>query len=103
WSAHEPAGRRQGLEQNVIEVVKFDKPVAGLAEKDATLITFGRAMFRDHRVSSELWAKMVSLYGTQHVVDLMSIMGDYARVGMMLNMVDQHLPPEREALLPLDR
>jgi 4-carboxymuconolactone decarboxylase len=100
WSAHEPAGLRQGLEQRVIDVVKFDKDVAGLDEKDATLITFGRAMFREHRVSSELWAKMVDLFGRQHTVDLMSIMTDYHRVGLMLNAVDQHLPPSRPALLP---
>jgi 4-carboxymuconolactone decarboxylase len=100
WSAHEPAGLRQGLEQHVIDVVKFDKDVAGLDEKDATLITFGRAVFREHRVSSELWAKMVGLFGRQHTVDLMSIMTDYHRVGLMLNAVDQHLPPSRPALLP---
>jgi hypothetical protein len=40
WSAHEPAGRRQGLEQTVIDVVKYNRDVAGLADKDATLITF---------------------------------------------------------------
>jgi 4-carboxymuconolactone decarboxylase len=100
WSAHEPAGLRQGLEQNVIDVVKFNRSVAGLAEKDATFITFGRALFREHRVSSELWAKMVALYGRQHTVELMTIMGDYFRVGIMLNAVDQHLPPDRPALMP---
>ncbi len=100
WSAHEPAGLREGLEQNVIDVVKFNRDVKGLAEKDATLITFGRALFREHRVSSELWAKMVQLYGRQHTVDLMTIMGDYFRVGIMLNAVDQHLPPDRPPLLP---
>lgn len=100
WSAHEPAGLRQGLEQRVIDVVKFDRDVAGLDEKDATIISFGRAMFRDHRVSSELWAKMIALFGKQHTVDLMSIMTDYHRVGLMLNAVDQHLPPDRPALLP---
>jgi 4-carboxymuconolactone decarboxylase len=100
WSAHEPAGLRQGLEQRVIDVVKHDRDVAGLDDKDATLITFGRTLLREHRVSSELWAKMVDHFGRQHTVDLMSIMGDYLRVGIMLNAVDQHLPPGREALLP---
>ena len=100
WSAHEPAGVRQGLEQSVIDVVKYNRDVKGLSEKDATLITFGRTLYREHRVSSELWQKMVGLFGRQQTIQLMMIMGDYFRVGFMMNAVDQHLPPERKALLP---
>jgi 4-carboxymuconolactone decarboxylase len=100
WSAHEPAGLRQGLEQSVIDVVKYNRDVAGLSDKDATLITFGRALYREHRVNSELWQKMVSHFGRQHTIQLMAIMGDYFRVGFMLNAVDQQLPPGRTALLP---
>jgi hypothetical protein len=101
WSSHELAGRRQGLEQSVIDVVKYNRDVAGLSDKDATLITFGRTLFREHRVSSELWEKMVRHFGRQRTVQIMMIMGDYFRVGFMLNAVDQHLPPSRESLLPL--
>ena len=100
WTAHELAGRRQGLEQSVIDVVKYDRDVASLSEKDATLITFGRRLFREHRVSTELWEKMVTLFGRQRTVQLMMIMGEYFRAGFMMNAVDQHLPPGREALLP---
>ena len=100
WSAHEPAGLRQGLEQSVIDVVKHNKDVAGLTDKDATLITFGRTLYREHRVSSELWQKMVGHFGRQQTVQLMMIMGDYFRVGFMMNAVDQQLPPDRKPLLP---
>jgi 4-carboxymuconolactone decarboxylase len=100
WSSHEVAGRRQGLEQSVIDVVKYNRDVAGLSDRDATVITFGRTLFREHRVSSELWQKMVSHFGRQRTVQMMMIMGDYFRVGFMLNAIDQHLPPTREALLP---
>jgi hypothetical protein len=100
WSSHEPAGLRQGLEQSVIDVVKYNKPVTGLSEKDATMITFGRTLLREHKVSSELWQRMITNFGRQHTVDMMAIMGDYIRVGIMLNAVDQHLPPTRKALLP---
>lgn len=104
WSAHEPAGLRQGLEQSVIDVVKYDHDVAGLPHEYATLITFGRTLFREHRISSELWAEMVELFGRQHTIDLIAIMGEYHRVGLMLNAVNQQQPPNRPALLPmLDR
>src|SRR5437870_6237916 len=100
WSAHEPAGLRQGLDQSVIDVVKYNRDVTGLSDKDATMITFGRSLYREHRVSSELWEKMVSHFGRQHTVQIMAIMGEYFRVGLMLNAIDQHLPPGRKALLP---
>jgi hypothetical protein len=100
WTAHEPAGLRQGLEQSVIDVVKYNRDVKGLSDKDATLITFGRTLYREHRVSSELWQKMIGHFGRQHTVQLMMIMGDYFRVGFMMNAVDQQLPPERKPLLP---
>ena len=104
WSAHEPAGLRQGLEQAVIDIVKYDRPVVGLAEKDATLITFGRSLLRDNKVSSESWADMVRLFGRQSTIDLLGIIGDYTRVGIMLNAVNQQQPASRPALLPpLDR
>ena len=100
WSAHEPAGLRVGLEQSVIDVVKYDRDVTGLAEKDATVIRFLRALLREHKVSSELWAKMVTLFGRQRTIDIMMLMADYFTVGTMMNAVDQHLPPDRKALLP---
>jgi hypothetical protein len=103
WSAHEPAGLRAGLEQSVIDIVKFDRPVdgvTGLADKDATMIRFFRALFREHKVSSELWAKMIGHFGRQRTIESIALMGDYFIVGTMMNAADQHLPPTRPALMP---
>lgn len=104
WTWHEPYALRQGLEQSVLDVVKYEKGVEGLSDEDATLITFGRTLYREHHVSSELWSRMVELFGRQHTVELMTIMGDYLKAGFMLNAVDQHVRPDQQPLLPmLDR
>jgi 4-carboxymuconolactone decarboxylase len=100
WSAHEPAGLRAGLEQSVIDIVKFDKDVKGLAEKDATVIEFLRALFRQHKVSSELWARQIQAFGRQNTIEIMQLMGDYFMAGMMMNAADQHLPSTRQPLMP---
>jgi 4-carboxymuconolactone decarboxylase len=100
WSAHEPMGLRAGLEQSVIDVVKYDRDAKGLAEKDATVIQFLRAVMRDHKVSSELFAKQIQLFGRQNTIEIMQLMGDYFMVGTMMNAADQHLPPNRPPLLP---
>ena len=100
WSAHEPAGLRQGLEQSVIDVVKYDRPATGIGEKDAMLINFCRGLLREHRISSELWASMVKEFGRQGTIEIMALMADYFTVGMMMNAADQHLPPDRKPLMP---
>ncbi|HZJ33861.1 MAG TPA: hypothetical protein VFD21_19960 [Vicinamibacterales bacterium] len=100
WTAHEPAGLKAGLEQNVIDVVKFNRDVKGLAPKDALLITFGRGLFRDHKVSSETFAQMVKEFGRQGTIEVMALMADYFTVGFMMNAADQQLPADRQPLLP---
>jgi hypothetical protein len=100
WSSHEPAGLRAGLEQSVIDVVKYDRDVQGLQEKDATVIRLGRALLRDKQVSPELWAKTVELFGIQGAFDVTAVIADYVLAGIMLTAVDQQLPPDRKPLLP---
>jgi 4-carboxymuconolactone decarboxylase len=102
WTAHETGARRAGVDQKVIDVIKFNRPVTGLPEKEATVIEFGRAMLRGTRqVPPEMFAKMVALFGRQGTMDIVMIMGDYTMTAMLLNAVDQHLSPDREPLLPM--
>ena len=100
WSSHEPAGLKAGLDQSVIDAVKYNRNLAGLPDKDAAVILLGRAIFRDHKVSPELWARAEALFGRQGAVEIATIMGDYAMAAVFLIAVDQQLPPERKPLLP---
>jgi len=104
WTGHEIGAQRAGVDQKVIDVIKYDRPVTGLPEKEATTIEFGRALLRGNRqVPSELFAKMVSLFGRRGTMEIAIVMGDYAMTAMVLNAVDQRLPPGRESLLPPPR
>jgi 4-carboxymuconolactone decarboxylase len=93
WSAHQPAAIRAGAEQSIVDAIKFNRSLNGVPEKDAALIRLGRAIFRDHKVSSEVWAQMQRLFGRQGAVQLTMVMADYAMVGFVLTAVDQQLPP----------
>jgi 4-carboxymuconolactone decarboxylase len=102
WTAHELGARRAGVAQEVIDVIKLDRPTSGLPEREATAIEFGRALLRGNRqVSPELFAKMVSLFGQRGTIEITMVMGDYAMTAMLLNAVDQQLPPDRDPLLPI--
>jgi 4-carboxymuconolactone decarboxylase len=102
WTAHELGARRAGVDQSVIDTIKYERPTTGLPEKEATVIEFGRALLRgDHQIPPEMFAKMVALFGRQGTIEITMVMGDYTMTAMLLNAVDQHLPPNREPLLPL--
>jgi 4-carboxymuconolactone decarboxylase len=100
WSGHEPAAVRAGVYPTVIDVIRFNKDYSGLDPRDAVIIRLGRQLFRQRRVDSDIFAKAVELFGRQGTLELAALMGDYAMVGIMLQAIDQHLPPERQSTLP---
>ena len=100
WSGHELAARAAGVPQPVIDAIKYSKDTTGLAEKDTLIIDFGRQLFHQHKLDSDLYAKAVSTFGQQGTLELATVMGDYAMAAVMLTAVDQHLPPDRQQLLP---
>ena len=100
YSAHEPAVLRFGAPQAVVDTIRFDREPVGLSPEETVIITLGRQLMREHRVDSEIFAEAVEHFGERGVVEMVTVMGDYVMVGMVLTTIDQHLPPERPALLP---
>jgi hypothetical protein len=44
-----------------------------------------------HKVDSETFAQAVKLFGHQGVVNIASLIGDYAATAVLLNVADQHV------------
>jgi 4-carboxymuconolactone decarboxylase len=100
YSAHEPAALRYGAPQAVIDTIKYDREPVGLSPEETIIIRLGRQLMREHKVDSDIYAEAVRLFGRKGLVELVTVMGDYVMVGMVLTTIDQHLPPNRPALLP---
>jgi 4-carboxymuconolactone decarboxylase len=100
YSAHEPAALRYGAPQAVIDTIKFDREPVGLSPEETTIIKLGRAIMRDHKVSPELYNEAVQHFGRKGLVELVTVMGDYVMVGMVMTAIDQQVPAERPELLP---
>jgi 4-carboxymuconolactone decarboxylase len=101
WAAHEPEARKEGVEGGVIDVIKRRMPTAGLEETDATVIELGRQIFRDHKVTSETFAKAKALFGPNKLVELVMLMGNYAGTAALLTALDMQLHPGQKPLLPM--
>ncbi len=102
WTVNELAAAKDGLEPAVIDVIRSRKPVAGLAEKDACLIEFGRELFEKHYVDSKTYSRALAVFGERDLVDLVDlVMAQHARDAALLATFDQHLPAGQKPLLPL--
>lgn len=100
YSAHEPAALRFGAPQGVIDTIKYDREPEGLSADETLIIKLGRQLMREHKVDSGLFAEAVQRFGRKGTVELVTVMGDYVMVGMVLTAIDQHLPEDRPARLP---
>ena len=88
------------VEPNVIDAIKFCRPVTGLDPKDAATITLGREMFGARKVSSATFAEVLRLFGRRGTVDLEELMGLYAATANELVVFDQQLHAGQKPLLP---
>jgi 4-carboxymuconolactone decarboxylase len=101
WAAHEPEALKEGVDPRVIDVIKHRKPTVGLDETDATIIELGRQIFRDHKVTPEIFAKAKALFGPNKLIELVMLMGNYAGTAALLTAVDMQLHPGQKPLLPI--
>jgi 4-carboxymuconolactone decarboxylase len=101
WTAHEPEALKAGLQPQIIDIVKYRKGVAGLGEKEALIITFGRQLLETRKVSSQTFAHAVKVFGNQDVVNLGGLFSEYASTAYMADAVDMQLRPDQKPLLPM--
>jgi 4-carboxymuconolactone decarboxylase len=100
WTQHEPLALKAGLSPSIIDLVKYNRNIAGAGEKEALVIDLGRQLFRSHKLDSATFAKAVAQFGKPGTVELVTLMGDYTLNGLLLAAVDQQVPPDRKPLLP---
>ena len=101
WVAHEPEALKEGVPQNVIDVIKHRRSTAGIDETDAVVIELGRQVWRDHKVTSEMFAKAKTIFGPNKLIELVMLMGNYAGTAALLATVDMQLHAGKKPLLPI--
>lgn len=100
WVAHEPEALKEGVPQDVIDVIKYRRGTEGLGEEEAQVIELARQLWRDHKVTPDMFARLNARYGPRKLIDLVVLMGTYANTAAMLSVVDMQIPHGRPAMLP---
>ena len=108
WCAHEAEATRQGISRDIIDIVKYRRDTAHLAEADLDkadriVIDLGREIFTARKVAPETFARALRQFGRRSLVDLVALMGNYAGTAALLTAFDMQLDPGQAPLLPVDR
>lgn len=92
WFQHEREALKEGLPRAIVDVVKHRKGLAGVPEPEAIIIELGRQLIRTHRLDSATYARAEKAFGRRGLVDLVSLMGNYASTALLLAAFDAQLP-----------
>lgn len=106
YSAHEPLAIIAGLEQEIIDVVRYRKnlnnlgTIDGFGETERTIVSFTRELVSEEKVSAETFASAVNIFGYEGVVDITGLVGYYSFIAMTLKAFDVQQTVGSELLLP---
>ena len=89
WTMSELDARAQGLDAQVIGVVRHDRPLDGLGAREAAIIRFGRELFGKHTVSPATYAAAVKVFGERNLIDLVDLMARHVTDVALLTAFDQ--------------
>ena len=107
YTAHEPLAIAAGLEQDIIDIVRFRRPVdsnqnvTGFGVTEQVIVKFAREVISEDKVSSETFAQAIDIFGEEGVMDLTGLIGYYVFCAITLKAFDVHQPAGSDLLLPI--
>ena len=100
WNAHHPLALKGGLSPEVAKAVAEGRRPAQMAEDEASLYDLIQELLHNRTISDSTYARAVSKFGEQAIVDAVSISGYYTMIAMLLNTARTPLAPGVSAPLP---
>jgi len=85
WDLHAPIALKAGLTQSILDALAAGQRPDGLAEDEAALYDFCRAVHDGGHPAEAVHARATRALGGQGVIDAIGICGYYALLAMVLN------------------
>jgi 4-carboxymuconolactone decarboxylase len=92
WNAHRAAAAQAGLNEAIIKSIAAGKRPESMDSDETIVYNFGTELLNTHQVSDANFKSVKDKFGERGVVDLISVMGYYQLVSMLLNVDRYPLP-----------
>src|SRR5205085_3798146 len=93
WSAHRKLAAEAGLSESTIQAIATGKRPSSMDAGETAVYNFANELLNTKQVSDPIFKASVDQFGEHGVVDLVSVMGYYHFVSMILNVDRYPLPP----------
>jgi len=104
WDAHSQLALQGGLSADIIKAIADGRRPDKMAADEEVLYTFCDELHRNQSISDATYARAVSTFGEQGVIDIAGISGYYTLLAMVLNTARTPVPPgHTPALAPFPR
>jgi 4-carboxymuconolactone decarboxylase len=93
WNAHHQAAIKAGLKPDLIKAIAEGRRPDHMAEDEAVLYDFCVELHRNQSVSDATYARALSKFGEEGIVEAATIEGFYTLLAMVMNTARTSLPP----------
>jgi 4-carboxymuconolactone decarboxylase len=98
WSAQVAAARRNGVPDQVIDLLRAKGDPAGLPAEEREIVTYVRQLMRTNRVDQALFDRLQQRHGTQWLVELTAAANYFAFLCGIVNAFEVAAPPDGDKL-----
>ena len=102
WNAHAASGRAAGLSDALVDALRDNQELPEIPADESAVVGLGREFSRTNQVSDATFQAASQQFGTQGLIELVTLMGYYALLAFNANTFAIDLPAERtEPALPV--
>jgi 4-carboxymuconolactone decarboxylase len=98
WSAQVGAARRNGLRDEVIDLLRAKGDPAKLPAEERDIVTYVRQLMRTNRVDAVVFEALQKRHGTQWLVELTAAANYFALLSGVVNAFEVAAPPDGDKL-----
>ena len=93
WLAHAPLAIREGISEATVADLKAGRRPVSMKADEAAVYDLCMEITTTRRVGDATYRRAAQFLNEQQLVDLLTVSGTYASLAMMMNAVEQGVPP----------
>jgi 4-carboxymuconolactone decarboxylase len=98
WAAQVAAARRNGVPEDVIDLIRAKADAGRLPAEERDIVTYTRQLMRTNRVEPAAFDVLQKRHGTQWLVELTAAANYFALLAGMVNAFEVAPPPDGDRL-----